>query len=50
MTRVRTSLYDYKQLVTTDATREGYEKIFGNQDKSWCPHCNKVIGNGMIGM
>ena len=46
MTRVRASLFDYKQPVTTDSTREGHERTFGNQDKSWCPHCGKVLKKG----
>lgn len=43
MTRVRTSLYDYKQGETTDSIREGHERTFGNQDKKWCPYCDKVL-------
>lgn len=42
-TRVRTSLFDYKQGVTTDSIRDGHERTFGNQGKSWCPHCDKVV-------
>lgn len=46
MPRVRTSLYDYKQRKTTKATRDGHEKALGNQDKSWCPHCERVLREG----
>lgn len=43
MTRSRTSLYDYKQRGMIEDYRKGHDATFNNEERSWCPHCNKVI-------
>jgi hypothetical protein len=50
MTRVRTSLHDYKMFQdgngVTDKYRQGHTDSFSNREKQWCPHCRKVLKPG----